>query len=260
MPPSSKTHHDVVTGQFGPRAAAYLSSAVHAQGEDLQHLVEVVRGRSEARVLDLGCGAGHVSFAVAPHVATVTAYDLSADMLAVVAGAASERGLGNVATREGAAERLPFADGEFDFVLSRYSAHHWRDVGAALREARRVLKPGGRAVIADAISPGTPLLDTFLQAIELLRDTSHVRNYSADEWLHLMTRAGLDPVAFTRRHVVLDFASWVARMRTPERQVEGIRALQAAASAEVRTHFAIQPDGSFKLDTMTLEAVRPLSA
>jgi len=51
-----------------------------------------------------------------------------------------------------------------------------------LREARRVLKPGGRAVFMDAISPGPALLDTYLQAVELLRDPSHLRDYSLAEW------------------------------------------------------------------------------
>src|SRR6185312_8172905 len=73
----SKSHEAVVGGQFGSRAAAYLTSAVHAQGRDLEALAALAHGRSEARVLDLGCGGGHVSFAVAPHVGEVVAYDLS---------------------------------------------------------------------------------------------------------------------------------------------------------------------------------------
>jgi len=88
---AGKTHQALVTEQFGPRADAYLTSAVHAEGEDLTAIAAMVRGHPRARVLDLGSGAGHVSFAVAPHVAEVIAFDLSAAMLAVVlpmAGAA----------------------------------------------------------------------------------------------------------------------------------------------------------------------------
>ena len=68
------------------------------------------------------------------------AYDLSAQMLDVVAQAAEVRQLKNITTR-GYAESLPFADNAFDIVISRYSAHHWHDVGAALREVNRILKP-----------------------------------------------------------------------------------------------------------------------
>ena len=66
---------------------------------------------------------------------------------------AAARGLANVVTRPGAVELLPFEDDSFDLVLSRYSAHHWRDVDAGLREAARVLKPGARFVILELATP-----------------------------------------------------------------------------------------------------------
>jgi SAM-dependent methyltransferase len=253
----SKTHEALVGDQFGSRAGAYLSSAVHAQGADLDALAALVDGRAQPRVLDLGCGAGHVSFAVAPRAGAVVAYDLSAEMLAVVARAAAERGFANIETRQGVAEQLPFDDASFDCVLSRYSAHHWRDVEAALREVARVLKPGGIVGIVDAVSPGPPLLDTFIQAIELLRDPSHVRDYSRSEWEAAMMRAGLTPRSAAAHHVRLDFAAWVERMRTPQVQIDAIRALQAAMSDSVTRHFAIAADGSFTLDVALFAATKP---
>jgi ubiquinone/menaquinone biosynthesis C-methylase UbiE len=249
-----------VGGQFGSRAAAYLSSAVHAQGLDLEALAALARDQPEARVLDLGCGGGHVGFNVAPHVREVVAYDLSPEMLDVVARAARERGLGNLTTRQGVAESLPFADASFDFVLSRFSAHHWRDFAAGLREAARVLKPGGIAGFVDSVSPGTPLLDTYYQAIELLRDCSHVRNYSRAEWEAEIARAGLVPGATSQYRLHLEFTAWVERMRTPKVQVDAIRALQATMSAGVMRYFANEPDGSFCLDAVLFQssnAVRP---
>jgi SAM-dependent methyltransferase len=230
-----------------------LTSTPHAQGADLQALAALVMGQAEAHVLDLGCGAGHVSFHVAPHVERVVAYDLSSDMLDVVARAAAERGLSNIVTREGVAERLPFANESFDLVLSRYSAHHWHDVEAGLREAARVLKPEGTAVFVDSISPGLPLLDTHLQAVELLRDPSHVRSYSRPEWEAAIVRAGLRPGSISAHHVRLDFATWVERMRTPKNQIDAIRSLQSAMSASVRQYFDIGPDGSFTLDVATFQ-------
>jgi len=119
--------------QFGPRADAYVASAVHAAGEDLEELKAVVAAHGFGRGLDLGCGGGHVGFAMAPHVREVVAYDLSDAMLAAVAAEAARRGFSNVATQQGKAEALPFADAAFDFVATRYSAHHWLDVPAALR-------------------------------------------------------------------------------------------------------------------------------
>lgn len=249
------THNAVVTGQFGPQASAYLTSANHAQGADLEQLVAIVRAHPGAQVLDLGCGAGHVSFLTAPHAARVVAYDLSADMLGVVAGEAAKRGLTNVDTQLGAAESLPFGNASFDLVFSRYSAHHWADVGAALREMRRVLKPGGRVVICDVASTGQPLFDTYLQAVEVLRDTSHVRDYAASEWMTMAASAGFSVASLTPRTLELDFKTWTTRMRTPVPMQVAIRALQAAMADDVRRHFKIQDDGSFTLDTLTLELV-----
>src|SRR3546814_11825145 len=103
-----------------------------------------------------------------------------------VAAVAGRRGLDYLASCQEKAVHRPFADGEVDLVLCRYSTHHWQDPGQALREARRVLKPGGIAAFADVVSPGEPLLDTWLQMLEVLRDNSHVRNYSAAEWLRLL--------------------------------------------------------------------------
>lgn len=254
----SRTAHEVLVGrQFGSRAAIYLDSAVHARGADLEALTALVHGQSEARLLDLGCGAGHVTFAAAPHVAEVVACDLSAEMLDTVARAAAERGLGNVRTERGAAERLPFADRSFDAVLSRYSAHHWHDLDQGLREAARVLRPGGLLGVVDAVSPGLPLLDTHLQAIEVLRDPSHVRDYSRAEWEAVLARVGFLTGSVAAFRVHLEFAVWTERMRTPPVQIGAIRALQHATSAEVARHFNIGPDGSFDLDVALFQAAKP---
>ncbi|MBN8871231.1 MAG: class I SAM-dependent methyltransferase [Rhodospirillales bacterium] len=249
-----KSHGDVVEAQFGPRARAYVESAVHAQGADLDALREIVRSRQPRHALDLGAGGGHVSYLLAPHAGQVTAVDVSAEMLRAVASTATEKGLDNIRTKEGSAENLPFEDATFDFVACRYSAHHWRDFEAGLRQARRVLRTGEGAVFIDAYSPGPALLDTHLQAVELLRDTSHVRDYTASEWLAALQRSGFAVTTSRTWRVRMDFPVWIARMRTPAENARAIRALQAAASTETRRHFAIEDDGSFMLDVLMIEA------
>jgi ubiquinone/menaquinone biosynthesis C-methylase UbiE len=250
----SKAHDALVTGQFGPRASAYVESAVHAEGVDLAALEAVAEATRPARALDLGSGGGHAAYCLARHAGTVAAVDLSADMLKAVADTARRKGLANIETHRASVDRLPFADAGFDLVASRYSAHHWLDFEAGLREARRVAKPGAPALFLDVFTPGVALLDTHLQSVELMRDTSHVRNYTLAEWSDALARAGFALKAVRSWRLRLDFASWIARMGTPEVFVQAIRALQAAAPEEVRRHFAIEADGSFTIDTMMMEA------
>ncbi|MDF0606304.1 methyltransferase domain-containing protein [Neisseriaceae bacterium TC5R-5] len=248
------SHSDHVQQQFGEQANAYLSSAVHAEGAEFAQLRAAVAAHGSARVLDLGCGAGHISFQIAVEASQVVAYDLSSSMLEVVAAEARRRQLSNLITCQGPAESLPFGEAEFDFVFSRYSAHHWSDIGLALREVRRVLKPGGQAAFIDVLSPGQPLLDTHLQAIELLRDTSHVRDYSAAEWLAFLAEAGLFVQHSQQQQLRLEFASWLARMRTPAVLAAAIGELQAKAAQEVRDYFAIESDGSFSTEVLVVWA------
>ncbi|MEN7526887.1 methyltransferase domain-containing protein [Cupriavidus sp. DL-D2] len=249
---------ELVAAQFGATASAYLTSAVHAQGADLEQLRQALahlKPVAHSRVLDLGCGAGHASFAAASMANEVVAYDLSAEMLGVVAAAATDRGLANIRTQQGAAETLPFDDASFCAVVSRMSAHHWRDVPAALREIRRVVKPGGKVVLIDIVGAEDPLCDTWLQSVELLRDPSHIRDYTPTGWTQLFRDAGFDVEVSPVWRIEIQFASWVARMRTPEVAQAAIRHLWDKAPAEVRERYRVQADGSFALEAALFTAL-----
>ncbi|HWL83016.1 MAG TPA: methyltransferase domain-containing protein [Roseomonas sp.] len=245
------SQHNFAAEQYGIRAQDYVTSAVHSSGADLDQIEAALRGQTEARVLDLGCGGGHVSYRVAPHVAQVVACDVTPGMLEAVAATAAERGLTNIVTRQAPAERLPFPDAAFDAVLCRFTTHHWQDMEAGLREARRVLKPGQQALFIDTVAPANPVLDSHLQAIELLRDASHVRNYTVAQWVAALSRAGFALEGIITRRLRMEFPSWTARTRTPQAHAEAIRSLLKAAPASVQEHFAAGPDGSFDIEAVT---------
>ncbi|MVA55451.1 class I SAM-dependent methyltransferase [Agrobacterium vitis] len=252
----NENHDHHVQQNFGPRASAYVESAVHASGADLTRLGDIARTAAASHGVDLGCGGGHVAYAIAPYMKTVTAIDLSADMLAAVSQTATERDLTNIATLRASAEHLPCEDGQFDFLACRFSAHHWHDVHAGLRQAQRVLKPGAPAIFIDVVSPPSPLLNTHLQAVELLRDTSHVRNYMLSEWTQMLGQAGFAITTCQTSRLRMDFKVWTDRMKTPDAMRAAIRLLQQDAATETKAHFEIESDGSFMLDVALFETHR----
>lgn len=243
------SHNSVVLDQYTTRASAYVNSAVHAAGQDLDLIAQVLANQRGAVALDVGCGGGHLTYRLAPLVSQVVACDLAESMLAAVAEQASLRGLPNIATREAAAESLPFEVATFDVVATRFSAHHWHAFAEGIAEMARVLKPGGLALMSDVVSPGVSLLDTWLQTLELLRDPSHVRDASTAEWDAALAAAGLAIERIEHLRLRLDFATWVARMDTPEPQVTAIRMLQARAASAVKDYFEMEEDSSFTVDT-----------
>ncbi|GAB4509961.1 MAG: class I SAM-dependent methyltransferase [Anaerolineae bacterium] len=231
-----------VEGQFSRVAKHYTTSAVHAKGEDLDAMVVAARLSGSELVLDAGCGAGHTALAFAPRVAEVWAYDLSRSMLDQVESLAQQRQITNVKTFQGDVERLPFDAQSVDLVVSRYSAHHWWYPEMALREFAHVLKPGGQFILSDVVSYDDYIEDTFLQAIELLRDPSHVRDHRVEEWQAMFAEAGFKSEVVLRFGVHLGFKSWLTRMATPDLNATLIRTLLAQAPQEVQAVFRLPKD------------------
>jgi ubiquinone/menaquinone biosynthesis C-methylase UbiE len=225
---------------FGSNAAQYLTSIVHSTGADLDKLMNAAVACQATRVLDLGCGAGHAGYALARAGANeVVAYDLAPAMLAVVAAEARARGHAQIQTSQGPAESLPFPDADFDLVVTRYSAHHWLDMRRGIHEAARVLKPGGTLIVIDVMSPEIPLLDTVLQAVEILRDPSHVRNYRESEWRSVLTGEGFSEPAAHRWKLPMEFDGWVARIGTSAARIEALKTVFDELPGEAREYFLV---------------------
>ncbi|HEY2385400.1 MAG TPA: class I SAM-dependent methyltransferase [Candidatus Binatia bacterium] len=226
--------YERVQAAFGPNAAKYTTSPGHADAEALARLVARLAPRPTDHVLDIGTGAGHTALAFAPLVARVVAYDLTHAMLEEVRRNAEGRGLTNVTVYQGAAESLPFANASFDLVTCRLTTHHFAALARAVGEMARVLRPGGRLLVADTTVPEDDELDGAINAIELLRDPSHVRNWRPSEWKRMVADAGLRVVecdlGYYDEGSGMDFDAWTSRIGTPP-----------AAVAELRRRFVDAP-------------------
>ncbi|MDP9325530.1 MAG: methyltransferase domain-containing protein, partial [Candidatus Dormibacteraeota bacterium] len=165
------------------------AARIHTEAAVLHRVVELARPQRGWRALDIGTGAGHTALALAPHVAELVAQDLTPEMLERARGLAVERGVTNLKLVEGDVHHLDFPDGAFDLVTCRRAAHHFADIELALQEMGRVLRPGGRVVIDDRSVPPDPSADAALNRLDVLHDHSHVREYSASEWVEMLTSA-----------------------------------------------------------------------
>lgn len=243
-----------VEQQFSPVADNYRTSSVHAAGEDLGQMVAAAALSGGEQVLDAGSGAGHTALAFAAHVARVVSVDLSTAMLAQGERQARERALHNVEFRQADVESLPFAGKSFDLIVSRYSAHHWPHPQQALREFRRLLRPGGRFLLSDIVSYTDFTTDTHLQTLELLRDRSHVRDHTVEAWLAMLADNGFAGTPVFAWSLRLEFSSWVQRMATPTGDVAMIRRLLDHAPSEVRAALHVEADHSFTLQGALIKA------
>ncbi len=256
--PRLRDQKQSVRDHFGPVAAHYATAIVHRTGPDLEALVDRAEVRGDEHVLDVGCGAGHTALQLAPNVARVDALDLTRPMLDQVERLAAERGLDNVHTRLGDAEAIPFPDESFEIITCRLCAHHFQRPGRAVSEMFRVLAPGGRLILIDIVSPDSPGLDTFLNAFELLRDPSHVRDQSLAQWQTMLGAAGFTVDHSESWPMRIDFDAWIARIGAPPEAASALRFMFGLASREVRAHFEIDGRCDFTLTNALLRARRPV--
>jgi ubiquinone/menaquinone biosynthesis C-methylase UbiE/DNA-binding transcriptional ArsR family regulator len=138
----SQEFFESTAGQWDKLRADLFGAASHLQA--LPALVD-----ERWTVGDLGCGTGQVAYALAPFVARVIAVDRSGEMLQ--AARRRVRDLPSVEIKRGDLEALPIVDGELDAATLLLVLHHLSDPAAALAEASRALKPGGRLIIADML-------------------------------------------------------------------------------------------------------------
>ena len=168
-------------------------------------MVEWCEPAEGVKALDVATGGGHVARRLRELGAEVVTLDPSPGMRADVLASA---------------EHIPFDDGAFDVVVTRIAPHHFEDIRAAVAELERV---SNRLVVIE----DTLYSSERHEQAEKLRDPTHVRNYTEDEWREFLTEAGLEVEQVECFEKVHPLEDWLARTGCEGAEAERVRELLA---------------------------------
>ena len=229
--------------QFNANAHKYAVSDVHRAGPSLPVLLNFAQPDKDDRLLDVATGTGHTALTIAPFVARAVGIDLAPKMLEQARRLAIEQGASNCDFVEGAAEKIPFEDGQFTLVTARHAPHHFRNVDRFLAEVCRVLAPGGRFVIVDQISPVTEVAE-WVDHWERTRDPSHFKQRTVEQWMAEAAKAGLQWIKHQFVPYRLEFDWWVSQAGCDDSAVSALLAHAARAPQPIRDALALEFDGT----------------
>jgi SAM-dependent methyltransferase len=193
MPPcaTSAAHAATIVDQFTRQAADFAAApALHNQAA-LDLLVDAAHPQATDVSLDVACGPGSVVVAFARRARQAAGLDATEAMLEEARKLAARSEVTNVAWHRGNAYALPFADGAFDIVSSRFAFHHLQEPARAFAEMVRVARPGGRIVLCDTYASDDPAKAAAFNAMERHRDPSTVELRSLAFLVGLYAIAGL---------------------------------------------------------------------
>lgn len=178
-----KKHGDNILDQFTRQAG--LFQATHRLAEDATRVALEISGVcDEDVVLDVACGPGILACAFAKHARHVTGVDITPAMLERAADLQRESSLENVKWMSCDVSHLPFEDGSFSMLITRYAFHHFEQPDSVLTEMVRVCVPGGKVVVIDSAPPAEKA-DAFNE-VERMRDPSHTAALPAEEIARMM--------------------------------------------------------------------------
>ena len=222
------SHRDLILDQFTRQAVPFSTAPGIKDERALELLVEASGAGPDDTVLDVACGPGLVVAAFARVARHATGIDVTPAMLARARELTA--GLGNVTLDHGDVLPLPYADGAFSVVVSRFAFHHFADPGAVLAEMRRVCRPGGRVVVCDLTASDDPKRAAAFHAIEMLRDPSHVRALTLAELTALFETVGLPTPTPSFYRLPFELEGLISRSFPRPEDVDTIRQAYTASA------------------------------
>lgn len=233
-------------------AANYAVSPSHAGGDDLAWFSSRAASVAPGLALDVACGGGFSTRALAGAGHRVLATDLTPESVAAARGAVDSP---RVAWAVGAAERLPLRTESVNVVGCRIAPHHFADIAAFVDEAARVLAPGGMLLVVDTTVPEDDDLAAWLDDVERRRDPSHQRSWPPSRWRAVVSGARLrveETQAYRKRH---ELDPWLARSGCVGDAAEDVRRRFREAPEAARKAYLID-DVSYTDTKLCLRATK----
>jgi ubiquinone/menaquinone biosynthesis C-methylase UbiE len=237
------SHESRVREEFTRQAETFSASPAITDAAVTGRFVAALGEGARGVVLDLACGPGILTAAIAKLAREVVAFDLTPEMLKKASERCSKAGLANVSFREGSVAEMPFANGSFDAVMTRLSVHHFDQPARAIAEIFRVLRPSGKLVLADVVTSESPAEAELQNAIEILRDPSHIRMLPISELKELVKQAGFVIESQTTWDKPREFEEWMGIVNDPSRVPPLRSVVRALAHAGASAGMGLSLDG-----------------
>jgi ubiquinone/menaquinone biosynthesis C-methylase UbiE len=239
--------------QYAAVAGNYATSESHAGGDDLAWFSARAASVAPGLALDVACGGGFSTRALAAAGHTVLATDLTPESVAAARGAVDAA---RVRWAAAAAERLPVRTGSVNVVGCRIAAHHFADVAAFVDETARVLVPDGMLLLVDTTVPEDETLAAWLDDVERRRDPSHGRSWPLSRWRAVLSGARLrveETQLYRKRH---ELTAWLARSGCTGAAADDVRARFRDAPDAMQRAYLID-DESYTDTKLCLRATKP---
>jgi len=211
----------------------------HGDETDIERMVELVAPTANDVALDMVTGLGHVARALALSVKRVDALDPDSQILSEAVSLTREELKEKIEFIEGDPLETPFKDNTYDIVTARMALRHLGDGKDFVREAHRVLKPGGRLILIDSLAPPHHDLQGFLRNLLSHNDRSHVKSYTLEEVETLLEREKFDIDLIEIYPKENDFKTWASKLGERADNTKMIEKVLHGASTHAKRHFRI---------------------
>ena len=239
---SSSDQRDLVRARFTRTAEQFASFSLSTRAAEAGRLVALAAPRGDELALDLACGPGTFTRALAPRVKFIHGLDITPALLDQARAAAAKQHLANCIFECGDAYSLPYAAAKFDLAACAYALHHMENPAAAMKELARIVRPGARLALVDIFIPDG-CDPAVANAIERARDASHCSSLLREELLALCEAAGFRVTAGETATRPRSFNDWmhIAGWRAGDPAYAATRRLMEADASADRSGFRPRP-------------------